>query len=84
MTKRKFYKTVISIEVLSEDEFVSDNMSLQDIAYAVTEGDCSGRWETKSVKILNGKQAAKALLKQGTDPEFFWLTKDGEEIDPFE
>jgi hypothetical protein len=44
-------------------------------------GDCSGQWEVVEAKELNGKQAARALLAQASDPGFFRLTKKGEDID---
>ncbi len=45
----------------------------------ITEGDCSGDWKVTKVKELNGKQAAKALIEQGSEPSFFGLTDDGED-----
>lgn len=75
MTKRKFYKTIIEVEVLSEDPFRCSD--LEAVQYEITEGHCSGVVKNKGSKALNGEQAAKALLKQGSDPEFFCLDKDG-------
>jgi len=77
MTKRKFYKTTITVTVLSENPYHADN--LEEVAFSITEGDCSGEWDQKSITI-NGKTAAKELKKQGSDPEFFNLDDKGNEL----
>ena len=74
-----FYKTTITVTVLSEEPIPPD-ASLRDIAYNFTEGDDSGDWEITNTEFLNGKEAAAALIAQGSDPGFFGLTEDGEEI----
>ncbi len=78
MTKRKFFKTKIEVEVLSEEPFEYD--SINDIAYSITQGDCSGVLIHKGMKKLNGKQIANELLKQGSDLEFFQLDKQGNDL----
>ena len=40
MSQRKFYKTTLRVVVLSEEPFEWDNLS--GVAYAITDGDCSG------------------------------------------
>lgn len=80
MSKRNFYKTVFQVEVLSEEPF-NLNASLDDIHYQIIEGNCSGKTTASSVTTLNGKQAAKELQKQGSDPEFFNLDTDGNDLD---
>ena len=78
MSKRKFYKTVIQITVLSEEPFEYENLSQVD--YAITDGGCSGDYKTVTAKIINGKEAAKELLRQGSDTDFFELTENGEDL----
>ena len=77
---RKFYCTVIHIEVLSEDE-LPETMDLEGIHYAITDGDCSGlvKWDTPLT--LSGRQAADALYNHGSDPGFFQLTNAGEDVE---
>jgi predicted metal-binding protein len=77
MTDRKFYKTVIQVEVLSEEPF--DYEDLADVYSAITEGDCSGKLSTWSQEVLDGKQAADALINQASDPSFFMLTQEGDD-----
>lgn len=79
MTKRKFYKTVVQVTVLSEGPL--ENCGLEEIDYAITNGDCSGHVEEVSSTELNGKQAADALAQQASDPGFFNLTEKGEDSD---
>lgn len=75
MTTRKFYKTIFRVEVLSEEPL--GEIDLGGISYAITDGNCSGRLlEPKSTQ-LNGKQAARALIAQASDPGFFNLTQNG-------
>ena len=54
MTDRKFYKTVVKIEILSDEE-VPDSMSLDFIQDQITNGHWSGITNHSLSKILNGK-----------------------------
>lgn len=76
---RKFYKTVIKVEVLSEEPFDYDNLS--DIHNQITDGDCSGEYTTTKITILTAKQAASTLIRQGSDPEFFQLDRNGNDLE---
>ena len=80
MSTRRFYRQLIEVEVLSEDAPVKWD-SLEDIAYAITEGGHSGRvTETRSEQVT-GPVMAKLLDSQGSAPEFFRLTEDGEDTE---
>jgi len=76
-SKRQFHKTVIKVTVLSEEPY--DNTDIDQLAHDITDGDCSGDVEIVSSKVLTGRQAAKALQGQGSDPDFFRLTEDGKD-----
>lgn len=78
---RKFYKTVITVTVLSEDEPLDSNMELESVHDAITTGDCSGQVVWSDPVLLTPLEAAKALEEQGSDPGFFMLTADGKEAD---
>ena len=79
MTTRKFYKTKITIEVLSEEP-IPDDMNIADIAFEGEEGMFSiGNTKNYKQTVLNGKQAANALKKQGSAPSFFLLNDEGED-----
>lgn len=77
---RKFYRNVFSVEVLSEEP-LPDSMSLDAIHYEITNGDYSGRLLETVVEEVNSKRMAELLLAQGSDPEFFGLDAEGNEID---
>lgn len=78
-TSRKFFKTTFTVEVLSETTPVN-GLSLAEIAFEIDEGDCSGAVTEVEVVELSPKQAAKALINQGSDSEFFQLSEDGEDL----
>lgn len=76
---KKFFKTTITIEILSEKKYNSTD--LEKIAYDITDGDCSGVVNVTEYKELTPVEAAKALLAQGSDPEFFGLDEEGISLD---
>ena len=81
MAKKTIYKTVIMMEVLS-DEPIPDNMTNSEIEYECTEGSYSG---LNSVVIANkpikGVAAVKEILKHGSSIDFFMMDEKGNEID---
>jgi hypothetical protein len=77
MTKRKFHKSTLTVVVLSENPLEYDDLG--DVAYLISEGDCSGQITNEKHEVLNGKQMAQALIKQGSGPEFFGINEKGEE-----
>jgi len=76
---KKFFKTTIQIEILSEVKYNSTD--LEQIKYDITEGHCSGVVDVKGYEELTPAQAAKALRAQGSDPEFFNLNDEGEVVE---
>jgi hypothetical protein len=80
---RKFYRSRVVVEVLSEDPLPPD-VSLATIANQITEGDWSGQVDNDDInEEVDGPTMAKLLQAQGSDPEFFQLDDDGNDIDPF-
>jgi len=77
--QKKLYKTIIQVEVLSEEKLDVNNLS--DLHYAITEGSCSGIWNAKKPTILKGKDAVKATKAQGSDPEFFFMDNEGNSME---
>lgn len=75
---RKFFKTVVTIEILSEER-LPDPLSLEEINYLITEGPCSGKM-THAEREISAKVAARELCKQESDPEFFRLDKLGNDL----
>lgn len=77
---RKFYRTVIEIEVLSEAPYDAP-FSLKIIEYDITFGECSGRWYTTKVEEIDGPTMAQLLLEQASDPAFFGLSPEGRDLE---
>jgi hypothetical protein len=79
--KKKYYKSVIQIEILSDEPY-EDGKSLDDIKYDINEGHCSGILSmVEHNQELNGFEMARALESQGSDPEFFGIDQNGEDLD---
>ena len=76
MTGRKFYKTIFTVEVVSEEP-LADGMYLEDVAYEITLGGCSGIVRQSDPIELDGMGAAQSLIHQHSDPRFFNLDEDG-------
>ena len=78
---KKFYKTTYVIEVLTEDEPMPSCIpDLASIEYDYTYGHASGSFTCTEQKELTAKEAAEALLEQGSDPEFFGLDEEGNKL----
>ena len=80
MTKRKFYKTIVSFEVLSEDP-IPDSYNPADIWREGQDGGYSIYGRPLSGEVLNAKECATALIAQGSDPGFFGIDKNGKEVE---
>lgn len=76
---RKFYCTRFYIEVLSKEPYHPKN--LRQIAYDITDGDCSGSWGQEEQTELTPKETIEALREQGSDPEFFMLDDEGNDLE---
>ena len=66
----KYFKTRLTFEVLSRDEPYSYS-GVKQFAYDIVDGDFSGALTGEKILQLTEKQIAKALIAQGSDPE--WL-----------
>lgn len=77
--KKKLYKSVIQIEVLSEEPI--DGMSLTQI---IDEGDTgSFSIKTKDIKIdkeIKGIRCVREMKLHGSDVEFFQMDERGNDI----
>jgi len=68
---KQFYRTVLQVEVLSEDPF--DITDLGAVNYAITDGDCSGQVEIVESETVTPNRMAELLTAQGSDPGFFGI-----------
>lgn len=74
----KFHRTVITVEILSEEPVNTDN--LQHVYEEITNGEWSGKVETTLQEEVDGATMAKLLQEQGSDPEFFCLDENGDSL----
>ena len=79
VSKRKFYRQLHTIEVLSEEPL--PDMTLDELAYEISDGCASGRIISQPVEEVDGKKMADLLLEQASDPNFFMLNEDGSDLD---
>ena len=79
-SRRKFYRRVITIEVLSETP-VSDNLSPADVWNECVNGEWSGDYTMGKNEVMDGPTMARLLRKQASDPSFFKLTAKGADME---
>ena len=79
MTERNFYRTVIHVEVLSEEPYVFSG-NLVDVANDIVTGNCSGVVRTIQEERCNGARMVQLLLAQGSEPEYFQLDENGNDL----
>lgn len=78
--KRKFYRTVIQVEILSEEPYEGDDLNT--IASDTDTGDCSGQiTDIERNQEVTGKEMVALLQKQGSDSEFFQLDAEGNDLE---
>lgn len=78
---RKFFKQVLRVTVLTEDKPLRHYGNLGLVHEAITAGDCSGAIEEVSCTEMTPQEAVKNLEAQGSEPGFFRLGEDGEDMD---
>ena len=84
MTERKFYKTTLRMVVLSEEPIPPD-MTVDEILEEADSGDyvagASSMEEADRVEqVLDGKQIGRELIAIGSEPGFFQLDDEGNDI----
>ena len=79
MTEKKFYKTTITLEVLSEQE-IGSCINLEYLSREIESGDFSGSVVGFESEKIDGKETANKLISHGSDPEFFMIDADGEDV----
>jgi hypothetical protein len=80
-SERKFYKTTITFTVLSEEP-LPEHLELGWLDYEVTEGHCSGLFGETIRETVDAPTMAKLLQEQASDPEFFLLDANGNDVEP--
>ena len=78
-SKRKFYKTIIEVEILSEEPYTPE--FLEHVAADIKTGDHSGVWGIRSSEEIDAPTTAKLLQEHASDSEFFRLDTEGNDIE---
>ena len=78
IVSKKFYKTIVSFEVLSDEPLPRN---LKHILYECEFGTMSRSDIDLEQTELTPKAFVNRCYAQGTDPTFFGLTGEGEELD---
>jgi hypothetical protein len=78
--KKTIYRTIFTVEVLS-DEPINTNLDLSDLNNECTFGDYSGSTTKGDSKPLKGIKAARAVIAQGSSPDFFMMDDQGNELE---
>ena len=76
MTTEKFFRTVLTIEVLTARE--AFNGEITELAETITYGDASGKELVRVVEEVSAEAMSTLLIAQGSDPGFLL----GKEEDP--
>lgn len=77
---RKFFKQVMQVTVYSENVPLEWD-DLNDVYYAIDQGDCVGKVEELSCQQITPAEAAKGLQDAGSTADFFELTNDGRDLE---
>jgi hypothetical protein len=81
MAKKKIYRTVIHMTVLSEEP-LPEGISIEEIEANCSDGDFCGKTDYLKInEVLEGREAAVAIGDTGYDPEVFQMDKDGNELE---
>ena len=78
MAKKTIYKTVITVTVLSDEPYNFQSLGQDDSD--ITDGDSAGKVAQK-YNSMTGKKAVKEIQSVGSEPGFFQMDEDGNEIE---
>lgn len=83
--KKKLYKTIIQVEVLSEEPVIDDFCNnLSWIGYEIERGEMSGVITTLASNIeVEGEDAVRECNLHGTSTDFFMMDEDGNELNDY-
>jgi hypothetical protein len=76
--KQKFHETTITIKILSDRPI--HNLDLQEIIEESDSGDLVLSVKSRKSKNVSAKTTAKKLYEYGSEPGFFQLDDDGNEV----
>lgn len=74
--ERKFYRTRVTFEVISEDAPISESWSLKDIEFEFSEGSLVAGPVEMTTTQLDGKAARATLVEFGSEAAFFFQDEE--------
>ncbi|HWS26418.1 MAG TPA: hypothetical protein VN259_07545 [Xanthomonadales bacterium] len=78
--RTRYFRSVFTVEVLSEGEPIDSALSLTEIDAAITYGDCTGLVHFEGCRELDAQQMREAVEAVGSDPSIFQsLVEDEDE-----
>jgi hypothetical protein len=81
MTNRRFYRTIVQVEVLSEQPLGNkEPIDHYLLTYQITDYDLSGSISIPTIEEVDGKSIAELAQAQGSAPEFFQVDSEDNDI----
>lgn len=77
---RKFFKTTITLTILSEQGPVSSGCRLAEVDREMEDGGWCGRIENDGGQEISSAEAARMLIDMDSTPDFFNLDDDGTDL----
>lgn len=75
---KKYYITTVTLKILSEDTS-TENLDLEQIPYAVNEGDCVLLSDNRKAKEVSREEMSQLLIDADSDPGFFGLDDEDDD-----
>jgi hypothetical protein len=69
MEETKYYRTVVTVEVLTSGKKMPSFWGLNHIAQEISDGDASGSWDYEIYEVSK-EEMIQLLENQGSDPSF--------------
>ena len=79
MSKRRFHRTLIRVEVLTEDPIEGD-LSTKDLFHLSEYNGAVSDTRVESREEIDALEMSRNLQDNGVDPDYYGLTKDGEDV----
>lgn len=81
MSNRKFHLSTVTLQFIREEPF-PESWGVEEMIYDAINGESSMmQVDPEGDTVVDAKKAVGILLEQGSDPSFFRLTLDGEDIE---
>ncbi len=79
--RTRYFRSLFTVEVLSEGEPIDPALSLTEIDEAITYGNCTGMAHFEGCRELDAQQMCEAVEAVGSDPSIFQSLVEDEDVD---